>query len=134
MLPGKEMPCSRPQCSSPNGGDTSRIAMSLCASLACWQCGSRTEAPPNGLKKYHRRERTDGRTNPHSLKFYNRYYIYVWCSWGCGVGVCGSAVVPCCGVWVALELSCLATLLSLELEGSRDAILYDEIYIMIIEK
>ena len=68
--------------------------------------------------------------------------MYVWCSWGCGVGVgcgrlgvCRSAVVPCCGVWVALELSCLATLLSLELEGSREGILYyDEIYIMIIEK
>ena len=43
-----------------------------------------------------------------------------------GLGVCGSAVVPCCGVWVALELSCLATLLSLELEGSREGILYDE--------
>ena len=40
----------------------------------------------------------------------------------------------CCGVWLALELSCLATLLSLELEGSREGILYDEIYIMIIEK
>ena len=40
----------------------------------------------------------------------------------------------CCGVWVALELSCLATLLSLELEGSREGILYDEIYIMMIEK
>ena len=56
---------------------------------------------------------------------------------GCGVGrlgVCESAVVPCCGVWVALELSCLATLLSLELKGSREGILYDEIYIMIIEK
>ena len=50
------------------------------------------------------------------------------------VGVCGSAVVPCCDVWVALELSCLATLLSLELEGSREGILYDEIYIMMIEK
>ena len=54
---------------------------------------------------------------------------------GCGrLGVCGSAVVPCCSVRVALELSCLATLLSLELEGSREGILYDEIYIMIIEK
>ena len=60
---------------------------------------------------------------------------------GCGVGVgwgplgvSGSAVVPCCGVWVALELSCLATLLNLELEGSSEGILYDEIYIMIIEK
>ena len=39
------------------------------------------------------------------------------------LGVCGSAVVPCCGVWVALELSCLATLLSLELEGSREGII-----------
>ena len=38
-----------------------------------------------------------------------------------------------CGVWVALELSCLETLLSLELEGSREDILHDEIYI-IIEK
>ena len=36
-------------------------------------------------------------------------------------------VVPCCGVWVALELSCLATLLSFELEGSREGILYDDI-------
>ena len=53
--------------------------------------------------------------------------------WG-RLGVSGSAVVPCCGVWVALELSCLATLLSLELEDSREGILYDEIYIMIIEK
>ena len=50
--------------------------------------------------------------------------------WGEG----GWASVPCCGVWVTLELSCLATLLSLELEGSREGILYDEIYIMIIEK
>ena len=46
--------------------------------------------------------------------------------WG-RLGVCGSAVVPCCGVLVALELSCLATLLSLELEGSPEGILYDEI-------
>ena len=44
--------------------------------------------------------------------------------WG-RLGVCGSVAVPCCGVWVALELSCLATLLSLELEGSRE-----EFYIM----
>ena len=42
--------------------------------------------------------------------------------WG-RLGVCGSAVVPCCGVWVALELSCLAALLSLELEGSREGII-----------
>ena len=53
--------------------------------------------------------------------------------WG-RLGVCGSAVVPCCDFWVALELSCLATLLSLELEGSREGILHDEIYIMMIEK
>ena len=72
--------------------------------------------------------------------------------WG-RLGVCGSAVVPCCGVWVALEMACLATLPSLELEGSylstwsssrftdrcetrysREGILYDEIDIMIIEK
>ena len=46
--------------------------------------------------------------------------------WG-RLGVCGSAVVPCCGVRVPLQLSCLATLLSLELEGSREGILYDEI-------
>ena len=58
--------------------------------------------------------------------------LRVGVGWG-RLGVCGSAVVPCCGVWVALELSCLATLLSLELEGSREGILYDEIYI-IIEK
>ena len=45
--------------------------------------------------------------------------------WG-RLGICGSVVVPCCGVWVALELSCLATLLSLALEGSREGILYDE--------
>ena len=48
------------------------------------------------------------------------YYIYVWCSWGCGVGVwwgrlgvCGSAVVPAyvvsgwiwsCRVWNTTEL------------------------------
>ena len=50
------------------------------------------------------------------------------------MGVCGSAFVPCCGVWVALELLCLATLLSLELEGSREGILHDAIYIMIIER
>ena len=51
-----------------------------------------------------------------------------------GLGACGSAVVPCCGVWVALELFCLATLLCLELEGSREGILYDEIDIMRLEK
>ena len=49
---------------------------------------------------------------------------------GCGVGAAGCLWIggcSCCGVWVALELSCLATLLSLELEGSREGILYDEI-------
>ena len=41
-----------------------------------------------------------------------------------------------CGASVDLELSCLETLLSLELEvnGSSEGILYDEMYIMIIEK
>ena len=56
--------------------------------------------------------------------------------WG-RLGVCGSAVVPYCDVWVAClaTLLSLAILLSLELEGSREGILYyDEIYIMIIEK
>ena len=37
------------------------------------------------------------------------------------------------GVWVTLELSCLEPLLSLELDGSCEDILYDDIYIMIIE-
>ena len=32
------------------------------AVLACAQCASRTEAPSNGLRKYHRRERHDGAT------------------------------------------------------------------------
>ena len=39
--------------------------MSLCQtgrSVACAQCASRTEAPSNGLRKYHRRERHDGTT------------------------------------------------------------------------
>ena len=56
---------------------------------------------------------------------------------GCGVGAAGCLWIGGCSMlWrlVALELSCLATLLSLELEGSREGILYDEIYIMIIEK
>ena len=33
-----------------------------------------------------------------------------------------------------MELSCLETLLSLEVKGSSEGILYDEMYIMIIEK
>ena len=36
------------------------------------------------------------------------------------------SVFRCCSVWVALELPCLQTLRSLELEGSREDILYDE--------
>ncbi len=43
------------------------VACAQCASctaaLACSQCASRTEAPSNGLRKYHRRERTE---DPHS--------------------------------------------------------------------
>ena len=35
------------------------------AVLACAQCASRTEAPSNGLRKYHRRERHDGTTHSH---------------------------------------------------------------------
>ena len=38
-----------------------------------------------------------------------------------------------CGASLDLELSCLETLLSLEVKGSSEGILYDEIYIMIIE-
>ena len=34
-----------------------------------------------------------------------------------------------CGASVDLELSCLKTLLSLEVNGSSEGILYDEIYI-----
>ena len=34
-----------------------------------------------------------------------------------------------CGASVNLELSCLKTLLSLEVKGSSEGILYDEIYI-----
>ena len=37
------------------------------------------------------------------------------------------------GIWVALELSCLETLLSLDIDGSREDIRYDEIDIMIIK-
>ena len=46
------------------------VACAQCASrtavLACSQWASCTEAPSNGLRKYHRRERTEERTNPHS--------------------------------------------------------------------
>ena len=64
--------------------------------------------------------------------------FYVWCSWGCGVcvgpgrlGVCGSAVVP--PLWrlggFGAVILYLETLLSLEVKGSSEGILYDEIYI-----
>ena len=45
--------------------------------LACSQCASRTEAPSNGLRKYHRRERTNERTNPHSHVDFLNLIIYV---------------------------------------------------------
>ena len=35
-----------------------------------------------------------------------------------------------CGASVDLELSCLKTLLSLDVKGSSEGILYDEIYIL----
>ena len=60
--------------------------------------------------------------------------FYVWCSWGCGVCVGRGWLGVCCGASVDLELSCLETLLSLEVKGSSEGILYDEIYIMIIDK
>ena len=51
------------------------------AFLACSQFASRTEAPSNGLRKYHRRERTNGgteeRTNPHSHVDFFNLIIYV---------------------------------------------------------
>ena len=37
-----------------------------------------------------------------------------------------------CGASVDLELSCLETLLSLEVKGSSEGILYDEIYIYML--
>ena len=46
------------------------------AVLACAQCASRTEAPSNGLRKYHRRERHDGTTHSH-VDFLN-LIIYVF--------------------------------------------------------
>ena len=42
--------------------------MSICQTgrpVACAQCASRTEAPSNGLRKYHSRERHDGTTHSH---------------------------------------------------------------------
>ena len=66
--------------------------------------------------------------------------FFVWCSWGCGVCVWGGGgwvsvdrrLFHRCGASVDLELSCLETLLSLDVKGSSEGILYDEIYIMII--
>ena len=62
--------------------------------------------------------------------------FYVWCSWGCGVCVGRDGWVSVdrrlfhrCGALVDLELSCLETLLSLEVKGSSEEILYDDIYI-----
>ena len=49
----------------------------------------------------------------------------------CGVGAAGCLWIG--GCFMLWRLGGLATLLSLELEGSREGILYDEIYI-IIEK
>ena len=49
------------------------------AVLACSQCASRTEAPSNGLRKYHRRERTNERTNPHSHVDFLNLIINVKC-------------------------------------------------------
>ena len=55
---------------------------------------------------------------------------------GCGVCVGGGGWVSGdrrlfhrCGASVDLELSCLKTLLSLEVKGSSEGILYDDIYI-----
>ena len=62
--------------------------------------------------------------------------FYVWCSWGLR-GVWGGGgwvsvdrrLFHRCGASVDLELSYLETLLSLEVKGSSEGILYDEIYI-----
>ena len=63
--------------------------------------------------------------------------FYVWCSahgvagcvWGGGGWVSvDRRLFHRCGASVDLELSCLETLLSLEVKGSSDGILYDEIY------
>ena len=56
------------------------------------------------------------------------------CVWGGGGWVSVDRRFHRCGTSVDLELSCLETLLSLEVKGSSEGILYDEIYIMIIEK
>ena len=52
------------------------------------------------------------------------------CVWGGGGWVSvDRRLFHCCGASVDLELSCLETLLSLEVKGSSEGILYDEIYI-----
>ena len=58
------------------------------------------------------------------LYIYIYIYIIYSTAWGCGVGVgwgllgvCGSAAVPCCGVWVALELSCFGNTAELAARG-----------------
>ena len=52
------------------------------------------------------------------------------CVWGGGGWVSvDRRLFHRCGALVDLELSCLKTLLSLEVKGSSEGILYDEIYI-----
>ena len=52
------------------------------------------------------------------------------CVWGGGDWVSvDRRLFHRCGASVDLELSCLKTLLSLEVNGSSEGILYDEIYI-----
>ena len=64
-----------------HGASVRRTAVLACAHgasvrrtavLACAQCASCTEAPSNGLRKYHRRERQDDPQSRGLLKF-NRY-------------------------------------------------------------
>ena len=57
--------------------------------------------------------------------------LRVGVGWG-RLGVCGSADVPPLWRLGGFGTNVFGTLLSLELEGSREDILYDEIYIMII--
>ena len=59
---------------------------------------------------------------------------YVWGGGGGGWVSVDRRLFHRCGASVDLELSCLETLLSLEVKGSSEGILYGEIYIMIIEK
>ena len=55
------------------------IARSQYVTLACAQCASRTEAPSNGLRKYHRRERDDPQSRG-LLKFNNRPVACAQCA------------------------------------------------------